>query len=492
MAPEENEGKNKVEAKKEEAPVPKEQSVVTQHAIMLDGKELKYTVTAGTMILKEEDQEKGEKPKASIFYIAYTLDGVEDTSQRPLTFSFNGGPGSSSVWLHLGMLGPKRVLVDEQGNPFPPPYKLVENEYTLLDKTDLVFIDPVSTGYSRPVPGEKAEEFHNIKKDVESVGEFIRLWTTRSKRWASPKFLIGESYGTTRGAALSGFLQEQCGMYLNGIMLVSVVLNFQTIRFDPGNDLPFILFLPTYAATAWYHQKLEDDLQADLQKTLAEVEAFALTEYTLALMKGSALPKEERAQIAKKLARYSGLSEKYIQQTDLRINIYRFTKELLREQGLTVGRLDSRFTGVDRDSAGENFEFDPSYAAIQGVYTATLNQYVRAELQYESDLPYEILAPLYMKWKYDVYENQYVNVAETLRKGIATNPALKVFVANGYYDLATPYLATRYTFDHLGLDEKLRNNITMADYEAGHMMYVHLPSLQQLKADLAAFIASAC
>ncbi len=491
MSSEEHDGKSKAEEKREEAPAPKDQTTVTQHTLMLDGKELKYTVTAGTMILKEEDEEKGEKPKASIFYIAYKLDGVEDASQRPLTFSFNGGPGSSSVWLHLGVLGPKRVLMDEQGNPYPPPYKLVENEHTLLDKTDLVFIDPVSTGYSRAVPGEKAEEFHNIKKDVEAVGEFIRLWTTRNRRWASPKFLIGESYGTTRGAALSGYLQEKYGMYLNGIMLVSAVLNFQTLRFAPGNDLPFILFLPTYAATAWYHKKLVDDLQADLTKTLAEVETFALKEYTLALMQGASLSKTERANIAKKLARYTGLSEKYIQQTDLRIEIHRFTKELLREQGLTAGRLDSRFTGVDRDSAGENYEFDPSYAAIQGVYTATLNQYVRAELQYESDLPYEILAPLYEKWKYDTYQNQYVNVGETLRRAISVNPALKVFVANGYYDLATPYLATRYTFDHLGLDEKLQGNISMADYEAGHMMYVHLPSLKQLKADLAAFIASA-
>ena len=491
MSPEEKEDKNKTEEKKEAPPAPKEQTAVTQHTITLAGRELKYTVTAGTMILKEEDEEKGEKPKASIFYIAYTLDGVEDDSQRPLTFSFNGGPGSSSVWLHLGVLGPRRVLMDEQGRPYPPPYKLVENEYSLLDKTDLVFIDPVSTGYSRAVPGEKAEEFHNIKKDVEAVGEFIRLWSTRNKRWASPKFLIGESYGTTRGAALSGYLQEKYGMYLNGIMLVSVVLSFQTIRFDPGNDLPFVLFLPSYTSTAWYHHKLESDLQADLSKTLAEVESFALNEYTLALMKGASLANEERLQIVNKLARYTGLAEKYIRQADLRIEIHRFTKELLRDQGLTVGRLDSRYTGVDRDSAGEYYEFDPSYAAIQGVYTATLNQYVRAELQYESDLPYEILAPIYEKWKYDIYQNQYVNVGETLRKAISVNPALKVFVANGYYDLATPYLATHYTFDHLGLDENLRGNISMAEYEAGHMMYVHLPSLQRLKADLAAFIDSA-
>lgn len=477
--------------KKEEKPTPQERIAVTHHSLRLGERELAYTATAGTLLLKEEDQEKGEKPKASVFYIAYTLDGVEDPAGRPLTFSFNGGPGSSSVWLHLGLLGPKRVLMDEQGNPTRPPYKLVENEFSLLDQTDLVFIDPVSTGYSRPVPGEKAEEFHNIKKDIESVSEFIRLYTTRNKRWASPKFVIGESYGTTRAAGLSGHLQEQHGMYLNGIMLISTVLNFQANRFDPGNDLPYILFLPTYAATAWYHRQLAPELQADLSKMLAEVEQFALHDYTLALMKGSALPVAERAQIVKQLARFTGLSERYIEQTDLRINIHRFTKELLRQQGLTVGRLDSRYTGLDRDSAGEYFEFDPSYAAIQGTYTATLNQYVRAELAFESDLPYEILAPLYMKWKYENFQNQYVNVAETLRQGISMNPALKVFVANGYYDLATPYFATRYTFNHLGLNEPLLGNIQMVDYPAGHMMYVHLPSLEKLKGDLAAFIQSA-
>lgn len=489
--PEQENNKPDDETKKEDKPAPQEHTVVTQHSLRLKDRELNYTVTAGTLILKEEDEEKGEKPKASVFYIAYTLDGVEDPSQRPITFSFNGGPGSSSVWLHLGLLGPKRVLMDADGQPTPPPYKLVDNEFTLLEQTDLVFIDPVSTGYSRSVPGEKADEFHNIKKDIESVGEFIRLYTTRSKRWASPKFVIGESYGTTRAAGLSGHLQEQHGMYLNGIMLISTILNFQAYIFDPGNDLPSILFLPTYTATAWYHKRLNEALQADLGKTLAEVEAFALNEYTLALMKGAKLSKDERSGIVQKLARYTGLSPRYIEQTDLRINIYRFVKELLREQGLTVGRLDSRYTGIDRDNAGENFEFDPSYAAIQGTYTATLNQYVRAELGFESDLPYEILAPLYEKWKYDTYQNQYVNVAETLRQAITMNPALKVFVANGYYDLATPYFATHYTFNHLGLPENLQGNIQMAEYKAGHMMYVHLPSLEKLKSDLAAFLTAA-
>ena len=477
--------------KKETPEPPEETAVTTHHSMMLGGKELKYTVTAGTILLKEETEEDGTKAKASIFYVAYSLDGVKDPSKRPLTFSFNGGPGSSSVWMHMGMLGPKRVLLDEDGMPYPPPNQLVENEYSLLDKTDLVFIDPVSTGYSRAVPGEKADQFHGVKKDIESVGDFIHQFTTRNKRWASPKFLIGESYGTTRSAGLSGYLQERHGMYLNGIMLISSILNFSTARFDAGNDLPYILFLPTYTATAWYHHKLDDDLQKDLQKTLAEVEEFTMNEYTLALMKGSELEDVEREQIAEKLARYTGLSKEYILSTDLRVEIFRFTKELRRDEGLTVGRLDSRYTGRDRDSAGENFERDPSHAAIHGPYSATFNHYIRAELEYENELPYEILAPLYQKWNFDENKNQYLNVGETLRTAFAMNSFLKVFVANGYFDFATPYFATRYTFNHLGLPKEQQENISMGYYLAGHMMYLHIPSLAQVKKDLAAFIDSA-
>lgn len=483
--------KEKAETKNE---IPKEVVSETKHKAVVGGKTLNYTATAGTIILKEEvEEDDGEiaKPKASIFFIAYTLDDVSEVSQRPLTFSFNGGPGSSSVWLHLGVLGPRRVLMDEEGFAQSPPYRLVNNDHSILDVTDLVFIDPVSTGYSRAVPGEKPQQFHDFKIDIESVGEFIRLYTTRYKRWSSPKFLIGESYGTTRAAGLSGFLQDRHGMFLNGIMLVSSILNFQDARFDIGNDLPNILFLPSYTATAWYHKKLPKELQEDLQSTLEEVEAFAMGEYTLALMKGDKLPETEREKIVSKLIRYTGLSREYIEQTNLRIEIYRFTKELLRDQGLSAGRLDSRFTGSDRDAAGEKPEYDPSYINIQGPYTACLNDYVRSELEFESDLPYEILTGRVLPWNYDKYQNQYVNVAETLRASMTKNPHLKVFVANGYYDLATPYFATRYTFNHLGLNESLQGNISMSYYKAGHMMYIHQPSLVQLKSDLAQFIHTA-
>lgn len=479
--------------------LPQDTIVETQHTLTIHGQTIPYTVTCGTIVLKEEatkqgdksGEAEGEKARATIFFSAYTRNDVDDINNRPITFCFNGGPGSSSVWLHLGMFGPKRVLMDEIGNPLPPPYKLVENEHSLLDQTDLVFIDPVSTGYSRVVPGEKATTYHGFKKDIESVGDFIRLYTSRYRRWMSPKFLAGESYGTTRSAGLSGYLQDRHGMYLNGIILISAVLDFSTLRFTPGNDLPYILFLPTYTATAWYHHRVNEEYQNDLKATMHAVTEFALGEYTLALMQGAALSREKRTEIVQKLTRFTGLSSEYIEQTDLRINIYRFTKELLRDEQRTVGRLDSRFKGIDRDSAGELFERDPSMSAIMGPYTATLNHYLRAELNFPNDLPYEILNSAVHPWSYAEHENQFVNVAETLRKAISTNPHLKVFVANGYYDLATPFLATKYTFNHIGLDNSLMENIQMGFYEAGHMMYIHQPSLAQLRIDLVNYLKQA-
>lgn len=458
----------------------------TKHSIVLNGEKIDYTVTTGTIILKEEDIEEGEKQKASIFYVAYTKNNASE--DRPLTFSFNGGPGSSSVWLHLGLVGPKRVEMDEEGHPLGPPYQLVDNEFSLFDKTDLVFIDPVSTGYSRTVPKEKPDQFHNVKKDIESVGEFIRVWTTRNKRWSSPKFLIGESYGTTRAAGLAGYLHQRHGMYLNGIMLVSSILNFITARFDEGNDLPFILFLPSYAATAWYHRRLSDDLQENLQKTVQEAREFALTDYNLALMKGNDLKGKERQRIVDQLVRLTGLSRAYIEGTNLRINIHRFCKELLRDEGVTIGRLDSRYRGFDSDDVGETHEIDPSYAAILGPYTSTMYDYLRKELEYETDLPYEILKSLYESWKYENYQNHYVNTAKELRLGFQLHPGLKIIVCNGYFDLATPFLATEYTFNHIPLPEAQQKNIKMTYYEAGHMMYLHKPSLEKLSKDLHGFL----
>jgi carboxypeptidase C (cathepsin A) len=479
---------------KEEKPAPKDNLVVTSHSLRIGGKTIKYTVTAGTMVLKEEtaDREKeaeGEMPRAQVFFVAYTRDAVGSTAKRPLTFSFNGGPGSSSVWLHLGVLGPRRLVLEDDGNLPKPPYQLADNDYSLLDETDLVFIDPMNTGYSRPVEGVKPKEWHGFKKDIELVGEFIRLYTTRNNRWLSPKFLIGESYGTTRAAGLSGYLQDRHGMYLNGIMLISAVLDFTTIDFSINNDLPYIMFLPGYTATAWYHDVLTP--HRPLQDWLKEAEEFALGDYARALLKGDSLNPEEREFIAEKLAFYTGLSKQFVDRSKLRINDQHYFKELLRERGLTVGRLDSRFTGRDRLGVREYAEYDPLLTTVMGPYTAGFYDYVRSELNFESDLPYEILSEFVHPWSYADFENRYVHVAETLRKAITINPYLKVFVANGYYDLGTPYFATEYTFNHLGLDENLRENISMEYYEAGHMMYIHMPSLKQMKKDLANFIKSA-
>jgi carboxypeptidase C (cathepsin A) len=467
-------------------PVPEEKIIQTKHSLKIGGQEIKYTATAGTILLKLEDG----TPKASIFYVAYTRDDASDLAQRPITFTFNGGPGAASVWLHLGAFGPRRVQMGDAGALLAPPYKLVDNEASLLDVSDMVFIDPVSTGYSRAVPGEAPKQFHGLEEDVESVADFIRLYTTRNKRWSSPKFLAGESYGTTRAAGLSGYLQQRYGMYLNGIVLISSILNFETARFDTGNDLPDILFLPTYTAIAWYHKKLPADLQSDLQKAIEESRQFAAGEYASALLTGDALSAARRAEITQKLARLTGLSADYLDHSNLRIEIQRFTKELLRSDRRTVGRIDGRFTGIDRDAAGETPEFDPSIAAAIGPYAGLLNDYVRSDLKFDSDLPYEVLTSRVRPWSYASYENRYVNVAETLRSAMTQNPFLHVFVAKGYYDLATPFFAAEYTFDHIGLDPTLRGHLSGAYYEAGHMMYVHPASRAKLKADIAQFIKS--
>lgn len=469
-----------------------EAPIETEHSLRVGGETLAYRACAGTMTLKDEDG----KPKARIFYVAYTRRDIDDPAQRPITFTFNGGPGSSSVWLHLGAFGPRRVVLPDDAGMARPPFELADNPHSLLDQTDLVFIDPVSTGYSRAVPGEDPKQYHGVTPDIEAVGELIRLYTTRQRRWASPKFLAGESYGTTRAANLVKHLQDRHGMYFNGVVLVSSVLHFQTIVFSADNDLPYLLYLPAYAATAWYHGRLEAGLQGDgspaaLRALLDRAEAFALGDYARALLLGTRLPAEERARVAAELARLTGVGAEFVERAGLRLRLDRFLKELRRDEGRTVGRLDSRYTGIDRDAAGESFEYDPSYAAIQGPYSAALNSYVREQLGYANDLPYEILTDRVHPWDYDTARNRYLDVAEPLRQAMSKNPHLRVFVANGYYDMATPYFATEHTFSHLGLDPSLDANIRMGHYPAGHMMYVHEPSLAALKEDLAAFYAAA-
>jgi carboxypeptidase C (cathepsin A) len=454
--------------------------VVTKHSITINGQLINYTATTGYLQLKTEDG----KPTANIFFVAYTKDGVADKKSRPITYTFNGGPGSSSVWLHMGLIGPKRVLMSDKGDELMPPYSYVDNQYSWLDRTDMVFLDPVTTGFSRAVTGENDKQFHGYDEDIQSVGEAIRLYSTRYDRWHSPKFLAGESYGTTRAAGLSEYLQRVHKFYLNGVVLISSILNMQTARFDIGNDLPYPLFLPTYAATAWYHKKLSGDLQTDLRKTLKEVENFALGEYNTALMKGSDLTDAEFDNIATKLSRYTGLSKEYVKQANLRINIQKFDKELRRTDGLTVGRLDSRFTGRDYNDVMETPEFDPSNdVTISGPYSASFNHYVRAELKFKNELSYEILGGRVQPWNYNNVQNRYLNVAESLRKAMAINPHLKIWVLCGYYDLATPYFAADYTFSNMGLRPEQKKNVHFTFYEAGHMVYVNKPSIIQIKKD---------
>ncbi|HTM58006.1 MAG TPA: hypothetical protein VL123_06290 [Candidatus Udaeobacter sp.] len=462
--------------------------VTTQHEITIGGKVLRYKVTTGKLPLKNDQGET----EAEIFFMAYTADRPGGPETRPLMFSFNGGPGSASVWLHLGALGPKRVRMMPDGQMPSPPYRLVNNEYTWLDQTDLVFIDPVGTGYSRASKPELGKKYWGIEGDLESVGEFIRLYLTRYERWASPLFLVGESYGTTRAAALSGYLVERSGIAFNGIILVSSILNFETADFTRGNELPYSLFLPTYTATAWYHKKLPADLQSKpLRAALDESEAFAANEYPAALARGTALGDGERTATLDKLARLTGLDRGYLDRSDLRVDIQHFCKELLRDQRRSVGRLDSRFKGIDESAVGETPDFDPSLSAIRPPYTAAFNHYVRTELGWKSDLPYYILGGGIGPWDWGSAGGGFPNVSGSLRSAFAKNPDMKLFVASGHYDLATPYFATRYTLDHLGLEPAERGRITTREYEAGHMMYIDAGELQKLKRDVSQFIQAA-
>lgn len=463
-------------------PEPKEEFSETKQTVKINGHSINYKATAGNLILKDEEG----KPKATCFFVSYAKED-EKSDERPLTFCFNGGPGSSSIWLHMGVFGPMRVNLTDDGDAVPP-YRFIDNEYSILDVTDLVFIDPISTGFSRAVGNEDIKQFHGVDEDVKWVGEFIRLYISRYDRWDSPKFLAGESYGTTRAAALASYLHDEHSIYFNGLVLISSVLNFQTIDFIEGNDLPYPLALPSFTATAWYHKKLPADLQIDFYRALQESESFAMNEYVHALMQGDLLPQNEKEQVIQKLARFTGLSPEFISRSNLRIDVLRFVKELMRNDSRTVGRFDSRVKGIDSDSAGEHFEYDPSVDAIAGAFASTFNQYLGVNLKWRKDDEYKIFADVW-PWNYGKKgTNQYLNVAETLREVMTKNPYLKVFVANGYYDLATPYFATEYTFNHLGLDPILRSHIIMGYYPSGHMMYTHKPSLIKLKEDLQRFV----
>jgi len=473
-------------------PEPTDDLVTTSHTLTAGRGKLDYTATTGRLVLRKEvftdGKFDGHLPKAEVFLMAYTLDDADPT-QRPVTFAFNGGPGSSSLWLHLGLLGPRRVVSGDAGDLAPPPYGLVDNAESLLEHSDLVFIDPVGTGYSRAAKTEKPGDYHGFEADIESVGEVIRLWTTRNGRWLSPKFVAGESYGTTRAGGLAQHLQQRHGMYLNGLILISAVLDFGSLDFTTGNDLPYVTFLPTYAAIAHYHGLHGNRPLADV---LADAEEFANRDYPWALAQGSRLSEEDRTVAVTRYAALTGLSEDYVDRVDLRVEHIRFYTELLRHRRQVVGRLDGRFTGWDPDYGREHWEDDPSFTALMGAYTAALNQYVRAELEYPSDLPYEVLSHSTNEaWSYKEFENSHVTVTDKLGAAMRANPHLKVHVASGYHDGATPYFATEHVLAHLQLPAELRANIEVAYYEAGHMMYAHEPSRIKQSNDIAEFIRSA-
>lgn len=457
------------------------QTVTTKNSVTISGKKIDYTTQTGYLDLKNDTG----KLIAKVFFTYYKKDG-DDAAKRPVCFTFNGGPGSSSVWLHIGGLGPKRVLLQDDGTATAPPYQYISNEYSWLDKTDLVFIDPVSTGFSRAAPGENPKQFHGYVEDISSIGSFIRHFLSRYERWGSPKFLAGESYGTTRAAGLSKFLQDRFRIYINGILLISPVLNFGTNDYYVGNDLPRALYIPSYTAAAWYHKKLAPALQADLKKALKESEAFALGEYASALIKGGWLSDADKDKIAEKMSYYTGLSKDYCLKANLRVEESFFYKELRRSDGLTIGRLDARFTGRDLDDIGERVSFDPSFANIDGPFTTALNDYFQKELNFKEEKGYDIFGSV-SPWNYSNVQNQFLNVAESLRDAIAKNPNLKVYVGCGYYDFATPYFTAQYDVEHMFLRPEHKKNVKFYFYESGHMYYIHKPSLLQFKKDIDSF-----
>ena len=461
------------------------QVVKTNHSIQIGGKTISYSAITGYMHMKADTG----KVLAKIFFTYYQKEG-EDAGKRPITFTFNGGPGSASLWLHMGGVGPKRVVLKDDGTATAAPFTYVPNEFSWLDKTDLVFIDPVSTGFSRAVNGEQAKNYHGFEEDISSVGDFVRTFLGRYERWASQKFLAGESYGTTRAAGLSKYLQDRHRIYINGVILISAVLNFGTNNYDIGNDLPRALYIPSYTAAAWYHKKLAPSLQArPIAEVLKESEAWAIGEYASALIKGGWMSAKEKEAVAEKMAYWTGLSKELCLQANLRVDENRFYKALRRADGLSVGRLDARFTGRNLDDAGEYVDFDPSFTNIDGPFTAVINDYLERELKFKDEKGYNVFGDVY-PWNYNNVQNKYLNVAESLRDAMAKNPYLKVYLGCGYYDFATPYFTAVYDIEHMFLRPEQRSRVNIHYYESGHMYYIHKPSLIQFKKDIDSFFDS--
>ena len=458
--------------------------VVTHHQITMNGKLLKYTAHVGRLPIKRGDG----KIEAEMFFEAYMLDG-QDAATRPLIFAFNGGPGSASVWLHMGALGPRRVVLEPEGFMPPAPYKVEDNQNTILDKSDLVMVDAIGTGFSRAENKELFKKFWGVKGDIEAFGEFIRLFITRYERWSSPLYLLGESYGTTRAAGVAGHLADR-GISFNGITLLSTVLNFETLVDTKTNDEAYIFLIPTFMNIAAYHHKLAPDLTADMNKARQEAEQWASGEYAQALAKGDAISPEERKTVIEHMARYTGINKDIIDQANLRIDVPKFTHYLLIDQKLRVGRLDGRFTGPDPDGLLDTDFYDPTSSAILPAYTSVFNNYVRTELGYKTDMPYYTFAQGAgtAHWEWGSAIEGFPDTATALREAMAKNPYMKVLVMEGYYDLATPYYAANYTIDHLNLGQKYRDNVSFATYEAGHMVYLPIAGVKKMKADEAGFI----
>ena len=459
----------------------------TDHSIQINGKTIKYTATAGTLILKDKEG----NPEASMDYFAYVAKNTKE-NQRPITFVFNGGPGSSSIWLHMGALGPKRIVVADTTQTPPPPYDIVDNQFSILDKSDLVMIDPVGTGYSKALGKKKDEDFWGVDADIESLSHFIKQYVSENGRWNSPKYIIGESYGTTRGAGIVNYLQSNENMSFNGIVLISTAMDMNTL-FDgvTGQELPYALYLPTYTAVAWYYHKIPAQ-NSDLFSLLQKVRQFALNDYIAALLKGNAISDQERNDVAEKLHEYTGLSEDYILQANLRIQEGEFTQNLLHSERETVGRIDARFKGFTFDPLSQYAEYDPLFPSVSPAYTAAFLDYIHKDLNFGKDMDYSVLKSFFRKWKWKHSspngEYQFVaNTSVDLAHAIVLNPYLKVLVMQGYFDLATPFLATEYTFSHMNVSKQLESNVEIKYYQAGHMMYIHKPSLEKMKKDLDEF-----
>jgi carboxypeptidase C (cathepsin A) len=474
-------------------PPPKEESSVTDHSLKIGSQIIPYKATAGTILIKNDKDE----PDALIYYTAYTRSDAKDAGQRPIAFLYNGGPGSSSLWLHMGSFGPKRVATVNAGATPPAPYKLEDNPNCLLDKTDLVFIDPVGTGFSKAAGKAQDKDFWGVDPDARSLANFVQSYVSRNNRWNSPKFLIGESYGTFRNAALANVLQTRYGLYLNGLVMVSSVWDLGTISFYPGEDLSYILYLPSYAATAWYHKVLSDRPD-DLNAFLEEARRYSKGEYADALLKGSTISAAEKATVARKLGHFTGLSEDYILKSDLRVKLPQFMQELQRSRGLTTGRLDARFSGPTYNLLAETADYDPQEAAISGAFVAAFNMYLREDLKFGQDREYHIFANFgenHWDWKHQAGDFAFFpgspNVMLDLAAAMLTNTKLQVEMEDGIYDLATPFFEAEYSTEHLGLPENLQKNIHHKYYEAGHMMYLHDEDLSHLKSNVGAFIETA-